>query len=77
MMQTGPQTAQAAQPEQPSPRSRRAESKIVMLKDRAYGVFPGTPEQFEELWPEILKRWQIEQTLAALAAHDRSSRRAL
>jgi phage protein D len=46
----------------------RVEAEIDVFKQQARRAFPGTVAEFEAQWPEILKQWQQQQTLAALNA---------
>ncbi len=46
----------------------RIAQEIDTYKQTARSAFMGTAADFEAAWPEILKQWQIRQSLAALEA---------
>ena len=45
---------------------QRQQAEIDAHKRQARAAFPGTDAQFDDAWPEILRRWQTEHALAAM-----------
>ncbi len=55
----------------------RIAQQIDTYKQTARSAFMGTAADFEAAWPEILKQWQIKQSLDALETTQETTRSAI
>ncbi len=49
-------------------RDARAAAEVEQFRQQARGVFPGSAQEFESAFPDLLRRWQADQTLERLSA---------
>lgn len=44
--------------------------RVAEFKVQAAAAFPGSSAEFEQAWPDILRAWQLRQTLESVSASE-------